>query len=177
MSRVPDLRVDQLSPEERALHDKIVSVRSGVIRGPYAIWLRIPSVAEAANQLGSSLRLQGMLPKRVFELIVLTVARHWNADYVRVAHEKAARDAGLTDEAIVAVREGRKPQFSRIDEAVAYQATLELCEDHDISQVTYDRVVEVLGLNQTIELVTTAGYYTTAAMMVKAFKISEPQPG
>jgi 4-carboxymuconolactone decarboxylase len=175
MSRVPDLRIDHLSAENRALHDRIVSVRSGVARGPYAIWLRTPALADAANQLGNALRLNGRLDKRVFELVVLTVARHWCADYVWSAHAEAARGAGLSGEVITALRERRVPAFAQSDEAVAYETTVELCETRDLTQATYQRAIDAFGLDTVIELITAAGYYTIAAMMVKAFEIPVPE--
>lgn len=174
MSRLADIQMNDLSPATQEIAKAIISSRSGVIRGPYAVWLRTPPVAAAINQVGSALR-NSSLSQRLFELAVLIVAAHWSARYVQTVHEKAARDAGLPDETITLVREGRRPQFTQADDEVVYDVVSELCTNRDVAHATYQRAVTTLGVERTIELVTTAGYYTTAAMMVKAFAIPVPK--
>src|SRR5579871_1901093 len=95
MSRLPALTPDQLSLEQKRLHDAIAGPRGGSVGGPFAVWLRVPRIAEAANRMGNSLRLEGKLERRLFELAILVIARHWSAQYEWFVHEKAALDAGL----------------------------------------------------------------------------------
>jgi len=77
MARVPHLACDELTPEQKRIHDAIASARSGTVGGPFAIWLRLPDIADKANQLGNVLRSRGTLERRLFELMILVVARQW----------------------------------------------------------------------------------------------------
>src|ERR1700682_683463 len=86
MSRVPDLAQSEMTPEQWRIHDEIASKRRGNVRGPFAIWLRTPAIADRANQFGNAIRDAGKLDKRLFELMVI-VARHWSAPYEWFAHE------------------------------------------------------------------------------------------
>ena len=62
MTRVPTVDPDALTPEQRRVHDAIVSTRQGgEIRGPFAIWIRNANLAAAANELGNAVRLSGKL--------------------------------------------------------------------------------------------------------------------
>jgi 4-carboxymuconolactone decarboxylase len=81
--------------EQKRVYQEIGGARGGLVRGPFVIWLRNPEIADLANQFGNSLRLRGKLDKRLFELMVLIVARHWSAQYEWFAHEKAALKAGV----------------------------------------------------------------------------------
>jgi 4-carboxymuconolactone decarboxylase len=166
---------DELTPEQRTLHDAIAKVRDGAVRGPFAIWLRIPAVADGANQLGNALRLAGALDRRLFELAVLVVARHWSAQYEWYVHAKAARAAGLAPAVIESIRTGREPAFAAQDEAVVYAASTELLHTKALSAETYGRAREVLGREPLIELVSVLGFYTMAAMTLTAFDV--PVPG
>jgi len=65
------------------------------VRGPFAIWMRNPALADAADKLGTALR-KGKLDVRLFELMVLVIARHWTAQYEWFAHAKHAPKAGLS---------------------------------------------------------------------------------
>jgi 4-carboxymuconolactone decarboxylase len=145
------------------------------VRGPFAAWLRTPRIADAANRLGNAVRLAGKLDRRLFELAILVVARHWNAQYEWFVHEKDALAAGLSGEVIDAVRRHDAPDFAQADEKLVHDIVSELHATRTISQASYDRAVAALGLDLFIELITTVGFYTTAAMMINAF--DAPVPG
>jgi 4-carboxymuconolactone decarboxylase len=174
-SRVPEIQLDELTSEQQRVYDEIAGPRKGVVRGPFAIWIRLPEIADRANQFGNAIRLHGKLEKRLFELMVLIIARHWSAQYEWYAHAEAALNAGLSPDVVDAVRTHRKPAFAHDDEQLIYDIITELNETKKLSQPTYERAVDALGLDLMIELVTAAGFYTTAAMMINAF--NAPVPG
>jgi 4-carboxymuconolactone decarboxylase len=175
MSRVDDLSPEELSPQQQRVHAEIAGPRAGAVRGPFAVWLRTPRIADAANRLGNAIRVEGRLDRRLFELAILIVARFWNAQYEWFVHEKDGLAAGLTGDVIDAVRHRRVPSFARADEMLVYDIVNELHQTRTISQASYDRAVTALGLDLFIELITTVGFYTTAAMMINAF--DAPVPG
>jgi 4-carboxymuconolactone decarboxylase len=175
MSRLPALTPDQLSPEQKRLHDEIAGPRGGSVGGPFAVWLRVPRIAEPANRMGNSLRLEGKLDRRLFELAILVIARHWSAQYEWFVHEKAARNAGLGSDVIEALRHGQTPRFARGDEQLIYDVVTELQETRTLAQASFDRALAALGPDLVIELVSVIGFYTTAAMMINAF--DAPVPG
>ena len=63
------------------------------MRGPFAIWMRNPAIADAADKFGTILR-QGSIDKWLFELMVLIVARHYGAQYEWYAHARHAPRSG-----------------------------------------------------------------------------------
>ena len=175
MARVPDLGLEEMSAEQRRVHQEIGGARGGVVRGPFAIWLRNPQLADQANQFGNTFRLAGKLDKRLFELMVLVIARHWSAQYEWFVHEKNGLAAGLTQEIVHAIRTRARPEFTREDERVVYDTITELNETRTLSQSTYDRALAALGLDLLIELIAAAGLYTMVAMTLNAF--DAPVPG
>lgn len=175
MGRVPDLAPDALTPEQKRIRDEIASARGGVVRGPFAIWLRKPELADAANRFGNVLRLHGKLDKRLFELMVLVIARHWSAQYEWFAHEEKAVKNGVSPVVVEAIRERRQPPFEREDERLVYDIVTELNESRALSQKSYDRALAALGLDLLIELFAAAGFYTMVAMTLDAFEA--PVPG
>lgn len=171
---MPDLAPEEMTPEQKRIHDEIAADRSGTVRGPFALWLRLPELADRANQFSHALRRRGRLDQRLFELMVLTVARHWSAQYEWFAHEKHAVKFFSSD-VIEAIRAGRKPSFARDDERLIYEIVTELSETRSLSPRSYDRALAALGLEQLIELVTATGYYSMIAMVLNAF--DAPVPG
>lgn len=174
MSRIADLAPGEMTAEQRALHERIAGTRSGAVRGPFAIWLRTPEIAAAADAFGTVLR-RGKLERRLFELMTLCVARRWTAQYEWFAHVKHAGPAGLSEEVVEAIRAHRLPPFEREDERLVYEVVAELTETRRLLDATYERCVALLGIEQTIELITAIGFYTTVAIVLNAFEA--PVPG
>ena len=174
MPRVPDLSPEEMSPKQKELADEIAGTRGGAVRGPFAIWLRTPEMAEKANSFGNALRLEGTLDKRLFELAVLVVARSYSAQYEWFAHEWQALKAGVATETVEAIRAAQRPDLSREDEAIVYQVAYELSYERDLSETTYAKAESFLGLNLLIELITQIGFYTLVAVVLKGFDAPVP---
>jgi 4-carboxymuconolactone decarboxylase len=173
MARVDHLKPEQLSPDQQRIAREIASTRNRV-GGPFGVWLRTPAIADAANHLGNTLRRDSNLDRRLFELMVLVIARHWGAQYEWFVHESAARQAGLPDAVIAALREGRPPAFAREDEQLVYDAVTELQNSKTLSDDTYARALAAFGLELLIEFISAAGFYTMVAMMLNAFDVPTP---
>jgi len=175
MSRVPDLAPAEMTADQRRIHDEIAAKRHGHVRGPFAIWLRAPTIADRANQFGNAIRVAGKLDKRLFELMVLIVARHWSAQYEWFAHADQALANGVAPDVVEAIRHGQRPKFTRADEELVYDLVDELNQRKVLSQKSYDRGIGHFGLELFIELVTAIGFYTMVAMTLNAF--DAPVPG
>ena len=173
MARLDPLKMEELTPEQKVLHDELFRNRKRV-SGPFPIWLRNPAVADAANRLVLSLRENGRLEKRLYELIVLVVVRHWSAQYAWAAHEAAAAASGLAPELIAAIRERRKPELKKDDERIVYETIVELLKGGPLSQPSYDRLVKQFGLDLAIEIVTVAGLYSMVATVLNGFDVPTP---
>jgi 4-carboxymuconolactone decarboxylase len=174
MSRLPALDPSELSPLQQKLYAEIAGPRGGTVAGPFAVWMRRPEIADRANQFGNALRIAGKLDKRLFELMVLVIARHWSAQYEWFVHEDAARKAGLDDGIIEAIRHRRVPSFAAADEQIVYDVVTELTETKTVSEATYLRATSALGTDLLIELVTAAGFYALVAMVINVFDAPVP---
>lgn len=175
MSRIDDLDLEELDAEQRRLYQEIAGARGGVVRGPFAIWLRTPVIADRANAFGNALRLHGKLDKALFELAVLLVARHWTAQYEWYAHEATALKVGVPSEVVEAIRAGLTPAFTDPAQEAVYRVVTELNETRVLAAATYQLALRALGEELLIELITTMGFYTMVAIMLNAF--DAPVPG
>ena len=78
MPRIPLLPTDDMTAEQRRVHDTMVSGPRGVIVGPFRAVLHIPELADKWQQFGEILRYRTSLPARLSELAILVTARHWS---------------------------------------------------------------------------------------------------
>lgn len=187
-SRLPDLTEADLTDEQRAVLEAIeASPRGGNRRvglvGPFGLWVRAPRLGQAAQQLGAAVRFQGALPDNVREVAICTVGAFFHSRFEFAAHAPLALAAGVSESVVEAIRGGAEPPFQDDREALAHAVTRQLLQDHRIEPDTYARTVTVLGVEQTVELVTTVGFYCLVSLSLNAFEIPledgmpDPFPG
>lgn len=176
MPRLPDLRPEATSPEQKAVIQEIVSGPHARVVGPYLAWLQSPELARRGRNLSEFIRFKSSVPQRLLELGILMTGRFWRADFEYYAHAKLAKQAGLDESIIKDIAARRKPTFKHEDEAVVYDLALELFHSRRISNPTFERAEKLLGKTAVVELVATMGYYSMVSLTLNAFDVPLP-PG
>ena len=162
---------DQLPAESHAAYDAIAAARNGVVRGPFAIMLPSPQAASRAAHLGTYVRFESTLAPRVRELAALTVACECKVDYERVAHTRAAPAAGVPQEAIDAVLNGKSEAGLAPEDANIIRFTRAILHEHRVDDATFKAVQTQLGEKPFIDFMTTVGYYAMLAVVLDACEV------
>jgi len=168
MARMPLVKPEEMTPEQKTLAEAIAGKRSGVIRGPWAQIIRNPALARVAAAYGDYLRGETSVPLRLLMIAVLITARHWKAEYMWAAQGPRARESGLSEAIIEALRKGERPIFDDANDGPVYDLIVELYKYQQISDTTYAAAEKVLGQTALVELLNIAGFYTTLAMVIAA---------
>jgi 4-carboxymuconolactone decarboxylase len=163
-----------LSPDDQKLWDEFWNKRGDPVPN-YAALFNNPGVASRFGRLGSYARLETKLDPRVKALAVLTSAREVNGHYVWTVNQKPARDAGLSDDIISAIREFRAPVGLEADDAAVVQFFIELIRQHRVSGATFEALRSRLGNAGIIELMVVAGYYQALANCLQALEVDLPE--
>ncbi len=165
-----------LSPRQKEVHDAIVAGPRKGVRGPLAIWLHQPDLADTAQALGAYCRYGTSLPPRLSELAILVSARVWRAEYEWQAHKPIAIEAGIAPAAIEAIRTRETPSFEQEDEKLVYDFALSLQRDRAMPQALYDRATKLLGEGGVVDLTGIVGYYALISMTLTVFDLDPPKP-
>lgn len=191
--RLPHLAPDELSDEQRALYDAIVAGprstgpqlfaladAAGRLNGPFNALLFSPPVGTALAALGEAVRYGSVLTARVREAAVLAVAAHEDSDFERYAHEPLARAAGLSDQDLVALRDGQLPSAADPAgdpvEGAAARAVRALLVRGDLDDEEHGAALAALGARGLVELTTLVGYYRVLALQLRVFRVARPGP-
>jgi 4-carboxymuconolactone decarboxylase len=173
MPRIPLFPTDSMTPEQRRVHDAVVSGPRGELRGPLRAALHRPELADKWQQFGELLRYRTSLPPRLSELAVLVTARHCHAQLEWHIHAQMAAKAGIDAAAIEDVRAGRRPALD--DEALAvFDYAEELNRRKTVSDDNYNCVLALWGAVGIVELTALIGYYTMVAMTLNCHDIPLP---
>src|SRR5262245_4903618 len=97
------------------------------------------------------------LERRLVQLMILVAARLATAHYAWFIHEPHALNSGISPDIVEAIRERRTPYFTREDERVVYDITMELNTTRSLSEANYQRGMEILGEQAMVELVSAIG--------------------
>jgi 4-carboxymuconolactone decarboxylase len=188
MSRLPELNVDELDTAKRSLFEAITGGKrrtaqgnsafitpQGGLRGPFNALLYAPHVGDPAQRLGECLRFHGTLPARQREIAVLCVAAHWRAAYEWWAHARIARESGLSDDIIEAIRTRAQPLLDDPGERLVHAYSRALLEEQQVSEQLYQDTVTALGETAVVELVVLLGYYSLVSMLLVSFEVPIPE--
>ena len=173
MPRLPKLDEAKLSPEQRKTYDEIKRLR-GQVRGPFAVWLRNAELAEHTLALQDLFASRVELERRLVQLMILVSARFANAQFAWLIHAPHALKLGISPDIVEAVRERRTPSFSRDDEHLVYDITMELNTTRSLSEANYNRGMAMFGEQKLVELVSAVGFYSMVAMTLNAFDVQVP---
>lgn len=174
MSRIVAPNTADLSERQREVYEAIRSGPRGAVRGPLAVWLRRPELADRAQALGHYCRYNTLLPPRLSELAILTIARIWGAEFEWWAHKAVALKAGLSEAVIEAIRTNQEPAFENEDEAVVSAFTRAVHLERRVSDELYARAVEILGEEMVVDLVGILGYYALISITINVFDVDLP---
>jgi 4-carboxymuconolactone decarboxylase len=163
---------DAMSAEQKAFVRGVLSGPRGDISGSLGVMIASPVFADLAQKTIAYARFAGregysIVPPKLSELAIIMGARAWSADYAWYVHRRAAAQAGLPEEVIAAVRDGRRPARMDPDVEAVYTFCRELLDDKRVSDATLARARAVLGGDRGIvDLVGTLGAYQLVAMMM-----------
>ena len=174
MNRLLELPPEKLSPEQTAVFNRLVAGR-GRILGPYKIWIHSPTVADGMEHIGTFLNKKSSLATREVEIGILVIAQHWDADYVRQAHIKAGKAAGLTQETIDAILAGRDPKLSDPHERAVHRFAASLVGGAKLPDAEFAEIEKTIGRAGVAEVLVLLGYYTSVALGMKVHEVPIPQ--
>jgi len=175
MPRISLPAPETMTPDQRKVHDKIVSGKRGRIQGPLRAALHNPELAERWSALGELLRYGTTLTPRQSELAILITGRLCRSPFEWYAHRPEAEKAGLPVDVIDAIFAGATPPAMSAEDSAVYHYALELNRYRSVSDKTYARALDLFGERTVVELTALVGYYTMVAMTLNSHEIPFPE--
>lgn len=164
--RMPALRPDQMDAAQKAAADDLIAGPRGAVFGPFIALMRSPELMNRMQKVGEYLRFQSVLEPRISEFVMLVVSRQWTQQFEWCMHYPLAIKAGVREDILTALAEGRRPHGMAADEEIAFELCEELDRTRGVSDVTYSRAITAFGERGVIDLLGLVGYFTTVSMVM-----------
>lgn len=174
--RVPVITRDQVTEGHRAAYDEITAIRGRPpVVGPSSVLVNSPEMALRVNRLSDYLGQLSAVSDRERRLAALVAARSMDCQYIWAAQVAGAREAGLSDEVVNALRDRKPLPAMAPNEAAVVNYAVELTTTNQVSEKTFQAALQQLGVQGLTEFTTHIGYYRMLALTANAFTIDLPQ--
>lgn len=179
MSRLIRKKYDELTKDQQQTFDNVVENRpvkpmDGHIGGPFDVWVRSPEMGKRMVGLGGFFRFRTSVDRRYIELAILVTGQYWQAQFEWYAHEPMAREAGVPEEVIQAIKKATTPTFSHQADQVTYNLAREIHINRTLCDETYHQAVNLFQEVGVAELIGLCGFYTAVSMTLNAFDVDLP---
>ena len=160
MPRIPLVRIEEMTAEEKAQYDRFPS---NLTR---ALLLAGRPLAQAPPDLANALRASSLDP-RVREAVILRVAALHGSAYERMQHLDQARQAGWSDEDITGIETSAPPT----ELATLMRFVDECVGTGDVSTAIFDIVLADLGGRDLATLLLLIGHYMMIARFTRVLRV------
>jgi 4-carboxymuconolactone decarboxylase len=164
--RMPLMPPDKMTDVQKKIVADMVASPRGRLPPPMVPMLRSPELMARIGGMGDYILFHNSLNPKIFEQTVLQVARQWTQQFEWRHHYPLALKAGVRQETVDAIGEGRRPKNLDDDEAAAYDFAAELLANKSVSDATYARFLGRYNEQSLVDLVGTLGFYTSISMLI-----------
>jgi 4-carboxymuconolactone decarboxylase len=156
-------------PELAELEARIRGAR-GRLSPLYTVLLNSPALASGWEHLFTVIRQQSSVPPALRELVILRIAVLNGADYEFQAHVPHALAAGMTQEAIDELRQGRTEGLQGIERLVVQYADA-MTRDLQVPDALFDDLKAKFDDKTLVELTATVAGYNMVSRFLIAMRI------
>ena len=175
MARVPYPSRDELDPEAQEFYDSL-SRRTGRVMNGYGVLLNSPLLALRWSIMGRYVRFESPIVGAVEEIVCLAVSRELDGQYMWSRHEPDAREAGVSEQTIEALRVGKSADGLPPEEGAIVRFTQEMLRDHRVGNETFAAAERQLGTQGCVELAAMVGFMSAFSMVESALEVElEPE--
>ena len=170
MTRISILTPDDMNDEQRAVID--ASKANGKPHGgPFWAYIRNPKLMQSLHNMTDAIA-DSTLSGREQQIVALTVARFWGANYPWAAQSRNGLKVGLTQAEIDAINARSVLPTADKRELLAHKIANELLADKGLSDATYAAAEASFSTEELVALVARVGSFSMTCCTANAFDIT-----
>ena len=172
MTRIAIIDRKDMNPEQARVHDAALAAGS-VVGGPYYVYIHQPDLFEAAQHLRMTLE-NAPLSARERQIVNLTVARYWNAEYPWAVQARRSLSIGIDRAVVDALNARQTPDLPDRRERLCHVVARDMLANKGLSDAVFKEAEQAFGQAQLIALVATIGSFTMTCLTTATFQIAAP---
>ena len=174
MARIPPVNRNNIDQHLVDIFDLLDPDFEGIGTGPMSILKHSPEMARRATPLFEYVRNESSVPIKMRELAMLVTARAMDCPYIWNRHVSIARNTGIDNELLDALREGNPLPKTSKEESLIINYCSEILRTNRVQADTFEGVLTFLGRQGLVELNTLIGFYTMLAFNANSVELDLP---
>ncbi len=170
MARLPYVTRDMVPEEFQEAYDEVTGGEVITV-GPGSMTIYSPEMARRRAGLTAYLRYETTFPRRILELTIIATARAMDCPFIWNDHVTAARNEGVSDALINALRDKQPLPDISDDERAVINYINEFYTSHRVSPETFQAALDQFGPQHLVELTALMGSYAQTAFVLNAFEV------
>ena len=176
MARLPVATKDMVPQQFAEAFEELTTGSGGTITaGPGSITIYSPEMARRRGNVTNYLRYESTFSRNIQEIAILTAARSMDCQYIWNAHAPMAREAGVSDALVDALRDNKPLPNTNPQESAIISYGKEFFNTHKISTETFQTALAQFGPQHLVELTALMGHYAQTAFFLNAFTVELPE--
>lgn len=147
----------------------------GALLGPWGIFIQMPKVGQAHENLLDAVTSLGHLPEAVKQVALIVVGAHFKAAYEIYAHVAIVTKEGMSSEKATTLAAGSRPSDLTPEEACGYDVAFALLQGGVLPGAVYAAALKVLGQDGLNGLVQWICAYATVSIMLNEYDVPSEQ--
>lgn len=172
--RLPLPKRENLDGAALNIFDKLMDPKGGSLvglKGPGGIRLHSPRASEAAQPFQAYFRGGEPFDGETLEMAIMITARELNNQFEWSAHERAARNVGISQDVIDIIKYRKPLDGASEKQAAIIQFGRELFRDWKVTPETFATARDLFGDRQLVDIVSLMGQYAATAVLLTSFDI------
>jgi 4-carboxymuconolactone decarboxylase len=166
---------EKLSPSNRSMYEEIVARRHSKgthFNGPFDALMNHPALCQRIEQMGYYLKFQGLLPRDLYQFLVLCISVETGDQFMWNDHEQDAMRDGVPSEVIETIRregflKGSFPDsFQLVADILKYTFFWK-----NVPEEIQNKFIHLYGQDRFVELVVLSGFYQMFAAINQGFDV------
>src|SRR5438094_240610 len=134
-----------------------------------------PPMALLSEHLSRAVRFETAVPFKFVEFVVLVIAREFDCLREWAVHLAQARNVGVREEAIEAIKHKRAPDGLDEEEKLYHTYTHQLLHKHRVEEPIFKQLHATLGDRGIVDLTELVGHFSGLACVMNAFEVEPPE--
>jgi len=175
MARVKLLNLNEMDAELRETFMRM-EAHGFELLNIYRVLAHSPELCQTFMRFANRILFKAKLDAKLRELAILRIAHLTKATYERVQHEAIARDVGIPQKQIDAIKRWKAAKRFTPPEQAVLQYTDELTKSIRAKKATFKRLKRFLSEQEIVELTLTVGMYNLVSRFLEGLEVDlEPK--
>jgi 4-carboxymuconolactone decarboxylase len=174
MSRIPLLKPEAMTAEQRRVYDATVASTGRASGGPSIGYAYSPGLWEVTNAVSAYFENRSALSKAQLRLAAMVTVRKWNSEFPWAAQARMALASGIDAKVVDAINNRERPTLANAEDQAVHDVAREIIDTGTLSPASFEAAHKILGTTKIVDTVGAVGQFCKTALVANLAGATAP---